>query len=241
MDPRKLFPAVLPAAALILLTAVAEAQAPAAAPPPSAPPAGAQPAPAKKPGFLKAYKFRPMLYWGAGLGLNILPARNNLCPDNTTCVGSPAGFGFSLDMGARFHYLVGLELTYDAFFFSKASSYYNQATWQSVRLDARIYVLAGANIEVYIMAGGGVNFFGDKFDVDSTGGGFEAGVGIDFVPSQAFTVGAQVLYRGSVFKSFCPEYADCVTSPSSRVSREFMHGVLIMVNLQFRYIIVGAS
>ena len=109
------------------------------------------------------------------------------------------------------------------------------------RLDARIYVLAGANIEIYVLAGGGVNFFGNKFAVDSTGGGFEAGVGIDFVPSQAFTVGALVAYRGSVFRAFCPEYADCTTTPTSRVSREFMHGVLIMVNLQFRYIIVGAS
>ncbi len=239
MDPRKLLPVVLPAAALVLFAALAQAQAPAAAPPPAAPP-GAQPEPEKKPSFLRAYKFRPMLYWGAGLGLNILPARNNLCPGGRTCIGNPAGFGFSLDMGARFHYLVGLELTYDAFFFSKQADYYNQATWQSIRLDARIYILAGANIEIYALAGGGVNFFGDKFAVDTTGGGFEAGVGIDFVPSQAFTVGAQVLYRGSVFRSFCPEYADC-SLPDSNVAREFMHGILIMVNLQFRYIIVGAA
>ena len=240
MDPRKLLPAVLPALVLILFAALAEAQAP-AAPPPSAPPPGAETEPAKKPGFLRAYKFRPMLYWGAGLGLNILPARNNLCPGGQTCIGNPAGFGFSLDMGARFHYLVGLELTYDAFFFSKQADHYNQATWQSIRLDARIYILAGANIEIFALAGGGVNFFGDRFDVDTTGGGFEAGLGIDFVPSQSFTVGAQVLYRGSVFRSFCPEYTNCETTPTDKVDREFMHGVLITVNLQFRYIIVGAS
>jgi hypothetical protein len=235
MDPRKLLAAVLPAAALILLAAVAQAQ---SAAPPAAPPAGAQPEPAKKPGFLRAYKFRPMLYWGAGMGLNLLPARNSLCPGGRTCIGSPVGFGFSLDMGARFHYLVGLELTYDAFFFSKTSEYYNQATWQSVRLDARVYILAGANIEIYALAGGGVNFFGDRFAVDTTGGGFEAGLGIDFVPSQAFTVGAQVLYRGSVFKEF-DRFED--EGEPLHSDRSYMHGILIMVNLQFRYIIVGAS
>lgn len=237
MQPRKLLLAVLPAA-LMLVTALAEAQAPPAAPPPAAAP-GTETQPQKKSKFLKAYKFRPMLYWGAGLGLNILPQRNAICPVDETCIGSPVGFGFSLDMGARVHYLVGLELTYDAFFFMKHAEYYNQATWQSIRLDVRVYLLAGANIELYLMGGGGVNFFGDKFAVNTTGGGFEAGAGIDFVPANSFTVGAQLLYRGSVFKEF-NKFRDA-SGTLLHTDRSYMHGILFVVNLQFRYIIVGAS
>ena len=225
--------AVMPALALALATALAGAQAP------NDPPATGNPQPEGK--FLRAYQFRPMLYWGAGLGIDILPRRNELCPGGTTCVGSPVGFGFSLDMGARVHYLVALELTYDAFFFREAQDYYNQATWQSIRLDLKVFLLAGANIEIYVLGGGGVNFFGDKFGVDTTGGGFEAGAGIDFIPAQSFSVGAALLYRGTVFGDY-EKFADPdVIGERLYADRSFMHGILFVINLQFRYVIVGAS
>ena len=240
MHDRKLLLAAVPALALMLATAVASAQAPPpSTPPPTAPGTAVEPEAKKTPSFIKAYKFRPYLYWGAALGLNILPVKNTLCPGQVTCVGSPVGFGFQLDMGARFHHLIALELLYDAYFFLKAEDYYNNATWQSIRLDAHIYFLAGANIEIFGIVGGGVNFFGDKFHVEAKGGGFVVGAGIDFVPAKSFSVGAQLLYRGAVFGSYDPNFEDPDTGADlGSVNRKYMHGVVFQVNLQFRYVII---
>jgi hypothetical protein len=232
---------MLPALLVLSIASQALAQAPPpSAPPPSAPPPGAQ-EPEKKPGFLRAYHFRPYVYGGGGLGLSILPAKNNLCPGGITCIGGPVGFGFALDVGARFHYLVALELNYDAFFHMEDDDYYRRATWQAITLDLRIYALAGSVVEIYALAGGGVNFFGDQYKADVTGGGFEVGAGVDFVPAPSFTIGAKVMYRGGVFPEFRSSFTDDATGDKYTIKQNIMHGIFIMFNLQLRYIIVGAS
>ena len=239
MNTRTLVVTALGALALAAMLAASQAQAQTA--PTSHPPSGSTVGP-RPPGFLKAYHFRPHLYWGASLGLNVLPSRNDLCPGDLTCIGSPVGFGFDIHMGFRIHYLFGLQLDYKAYFFSEARDYYNNATWQSIHLDAHIYLLAGANIEVYLLGGGGVDFFGDKFAVETTGGGFEAGAGLDFVPSPGFTVGGKILYRGGVFGGYnpgfqCDDGTGTLTSCGT-VDKHYTHGIEIMVNMRFRYVIV---
>jgi hypothetical protein len=229
MRERHFIAATMVALVVMMASAGALAQAPPATPPP----AGTTPPPGEEPGFLKPLQFRPMLYWGAGLGLEILPKPTTLCPTSTTCIGSPAGFGFEFHMGARPHYLIALDLMYDAYFFSEKKSAYNQATLQSIMADVRVYLLAGANLEIYAMAGGGVSFFGDKYSVQTMGGGFKVGAGIEFIPSPAFSVGLVAQYRGTYFKGHEPAYDSTLF-----VNGAFLHGVDIMLNLQFRYVLV---
>jgi hypothetical protein len=201
-----------------------------------APPPKEQPPPPEKKGILKPYQFRPNLYWGAGLGLDIMPLPKTLCPGgvNGACIGMPLGFGFEFHMGARPHYLVAIDLMYDAFFFPEEKSAYNQATLQSIHAGVRFYVLAGANIEAYLLAGGGVNFFGDRYSVQSTGGGFRAGAGVEFVPSPAFSVGVVAQYKGTYF----PQHEAKIDVDDSTVEGAFLHGIDVMLNLAFHYVLV---
>ena len=198
---------------------------------PPAPP-GSE-APPEKTSNLKAYKFRPNLYWGAGLGLTFMPKPKTMCPTSETCIGSPAGFGFEFHMGARPHYLVAVDLMYDAFFFSEEKEAYNQATLQTIHAALRIYFLAGATIEVFGLVGGGVNFFGDKYNVQTTGGGFRMGVGAEWVPTPAFSIGLMALYKGAFFPSHKADYDSTLN-----VGSELLHTIDIMLNVAFRYVLV---
>ncbi len=209
--------------ALMLACAGALAQAPVAPEEPA------------KAGFLKAYKFRPNLYWGAGLGLTFMPQPKTLCPTQETCIGSLAGFGFEFHMGARPHYLLALDLQYNAFFFAEEKNAYSQATLQLLEAAVRVYVLAGATIEIYLTAGGGVAFFGDEYNVKTTGGGFKAGAGVELVPTPAFSVGLVALYRGNYLKAHQVPYT---TTVDPRVPGSLLHSIDIMLNLQFRYVLV---
>ncbi len=225
-----------PVTALLLALALAWIPDPAAAqaPPPSAPPPGtATGQPPTKQGFLKAYNFKPTLYWGAGLGVDILPAKDAVCPTGvSTCIGAPVGGGFEFHMGARFHYLIAADITYDAFFFPQKRNTYNRATLQNVRLDLRVYLLSGANLEVFLFGGGGIAFFGDEYKIDGTGGGFGAGAGLELRPSLGFSFDITAGYRGAIFNKIDTDFGTTETVAHDA----FLHGVFIMMQLQFHYV-----
>jgi hypothetical protein len=183
--------------------------------------------------LIHAYDLRPMVYWGIGGGMNVIRFGNEdeLCeqrPDGTfeNCLGVPVGGGVILFGGIRPHPLFALDLSWD-FFLHTRSEVYSHATIQSFRLDLKLYVYPGLNLEPYVQLGGGLYWFGDEYSWTRGGGGFQAGGGFDVVWLPGFSTGLLVLYRGVYFWER--------GGPTTVFPGTYTGNLEATVNLTFRY------
>lgn len=190
------------------------------------------------------FAFTPELYYGVGVGADFIGNNSDLdvCALETSDTGTVnhcqtitelTGGGAALFVGTRLASWFGLQLTYDAFFHQgSGNDPYNLATLQSLRAEARFFLLPGSLIEPYLEAGGGLYLIGDEYGVAKAGGGFQLGAGLDLYLDAELSLGAEALYRGIYFGGFDISQSDLPwASSGGSVKQGFVHDVGVLANL----------
>ena len=183
----------------------------------------------------------PEVFYGLGVGADILGNSGDLgvCApasgggERCLRITAPAGGGASLFVGLRPSEFVGVVLTYDAFFHrGEDLDAYALATLQSVRADARFFLLPGWLVDPYLQAGAGLYLLGDEYDAAVAGGGFQLGGGVDVYLAPILSAGLNVLYRGIYFGEFDIGRGDMPwASGDGRVQEGLIHDVTVLLDL----------
>jgi hypothetical protein len=181
------------------------------------------------------------VFYGLGVGADIIGNSSdvNVCAtasgggERCLRITEPAGGGASLFVGLRPSEFVGVALTYDAFFHrGEDPDAYALATLQSVRADARFFLLPGSLVDPYLQAGAGLYLLGDEYDAAAAGGGFQLGGGLDVYLAPILSAGLNVLYRGIYFGEFDIARSDMPwASGDGRVQEGFLHDVTVLIDL----------
>ncbi len=189
-----------------------------------------------------AMEFSPRLYVGAGLGFNYLfnnslsfGAHGAVSSDGST-LATQAGFGWNVAVGLRLSPWIGVELGWDGLYHpSAAEGSWNYAVIDGFRLTPKIHFPTGYNIEPYIRLSGGFYFYGDEFQVEQSGFGFDVGVGVTYMFNAVFEVDLLLLYRAWYFAGM--EWNEELTCSDSRgycpFGDEYMHSVNLAVEVRW--------
>lgn len=117
------------------------------------------------------------------------------------------GGGFSAFGGLDFGPILGLEVSYTASIHNPAFNCVDSPAiavcdsqyivMQIVSGSVRLHIPTGTPLVPYVQAGGSAAWLGKSgFFADASGGGFEAGGGLDIWLDNYWTFGTKVLYRG---------------------------------------------
>jgi hypothetical protein len=121
--------------------------------------------------------------------------------------GGGVGLFGGLDLGRFF----GIEIGYDASFHNPVTTCTAAYAWcdanylllETLHLDAKLHLPTGTRVMPYLQGGLVASWIGRTDSLtDATGGGFEAGGGIDFWLSRHGTFGIQALYRGLAMSDY---------------------------------------
>jgi hypothetical protein len=116
------------------------------------------------------------------------------------------GGGFSIFGGIDLGHVVGFELSYTGSFHNPTAVGCDQISGicganylvlELLTASIRLRIPTWSRVWPYFQLGGAIAWIGRQSAIaDATGGGFEAGFGLDIWASRYFTLGPRVLYRG---------------------------------------------
>jgi hypothetical protein len=201
---------------------------------------------ARAQGAFAPYAFQPRLFVGVGLGYNYL-FNNSLyfCAEGAVCdprvgthPGSQSGFDWSLFAGLRFSEWVSAEIGWDAFYHPSAeSAEYNYAVIDGIRATGRIYFPTGYNLFPFLRLGIGYYFYGDEFEVDTHGVGFQGGIGATYQFHEMLEMDFTLLYQAWYFEGIedptSSSPIDCESGRFCPFGDDYMHSVNLQ--LEFRW------
>ncbi len=192
---------------------------------------------ARAQGAFGAYEFQPRFYVGAGLNFNYLFNNSEFgTTSSDTHIASQAGLGWNLYAGVRFSEWIAADLSWDAVY-HPSDAEYNYALIEGLRLGGRIYFPTGYNLFPFLVLGIGYYFYGDEWEIDSQGVGFNGGAGLTYQFHEMLEMDFTIMYRAWYFDGLAPATSldDATSCESGRwcpFGDEYMHS--INVQLDFR-------
>ena len=150
----------------------------------------------------------PRLYLGIlGQGTALMESEDNV----TTMVNS--GGGFDLYGGVLFTKYFGLEISWFNSFHAtnephpndvyRDGMYTTTLVMEGLTLDLKLRLPTRTFVTPFLTAGGGYFWaLGEGGNGDMYGGGFQAGVGVDFALTRWFSLGGKITYRGLILSEY---------------------------------------
>jgi hypothetical protein len=171
---------------------------------------------------------RPGVYLGAGLVGNIVVSQ----VDTPTADGFIShGGGAQVFLGVRVHPYIGLEFAYAETIHNPvedASGFrVSYLALHALTADIKLILPNRSNVRPYLQAGVGYYIFTREYQEAVSGGGIQAGVGVDIWLSPWWSLGSRVLYHGIKF--------DNVSQAGGPSSKPFLSTASLDLNLQFHF------
>lgn len=192
---------------------------------------------ARAQGAFSSYEFQPRLYVGAGLNFNYLFNNSQFYTDSSdTVISSQAGFGWNLYAGVRFSEWIAVDLNWDAVYHPSEDEVY--ALIEGIRLGGRIYFPTGYNLFPFLVLGVGYYFYGDEWEIDSQGVGFNGGAGLTYQFHELMEMDFTIMYRAWYFDGLQPassldDATDCESGRWCPFGDEYMHSINVQLDFRF--------